>query len=171
MLRGEKIYLRALEPEDAELIFKWENDPDNWKVSNTLLPFSRHLIKQYVNTAQDVYVSRQARFIIETLDKTPVGAIDLFDFEPLHLRAGVGILIAEAANRNKGYASEALSLLVNYSFKHLQLQSLFCNILDDNEESKHLFTKAGFQIKGIKERWHKTPTGMKNELFLQLFND
>ena len=50
MLKGENIYLRALEPSDADLIFRWENNPSNWKISGTLLPFSKHLIEQYVNS-------------------------------------------------------------------------------------------------------------------------
>ena len=79
--------MRTLEPSDADIILKWENNPDNWSVSNTLVPFSRKLIEDYVSSAQDIYSVKQVRFII-CLVKTvrEIGAIDLFDFDPYHLK-------------------------------------------------------------------------------------
>ncbi|MFP5471866.1 MAG: GNAT family N-acetyltransferase [Bacteroidia bacterium] len=170
MLKGEKIHLRTLEPADAELIFKWENNPENWKVSSTLLPFSKHLIDKYVNSAQDLHLVKQVRFIIESLDGKALGTIDLFDYDSFHQRAGVGILIADTAQRGKGYAKEALELLIDYAFNHLLLNALFCNILEDNNESIALFKGRGFTITGNKHQWIRTPQGFKNELFLQLMN-
>lgn len=171
MLTGEDIHLRALEPSDADLIFRWENNPSNWKVSGTLLPFSKHLIEQYVNSAQDVYSVKQLRFIIESNDKKPLGTIDLFDFDPVNQRAGVGILIADSQERGKGYAKEALKLLIDYSFSYLMLHSLFCNILEDNNVSLNLFEDTGFSKVGLKKDWIKTPYGMVGEYLLQLIND
>lgn len=170
MLSSKNISLRALEPSDADLIFKWENNPSNWKVSGTMLPFSKHLIEQYVNSAQDIYAVKQLRFIIESNESKPLGTIDLFDYDPVHQRAGVGILIADAEDRGKGYAKEALDLLKEYAFNHLMLRSLFCNILESNEVSLNLFKGAGFKIVGLKEDWIKTPQGFQNEYLLQLIN-
>lgn len=170
MLKGENIYLRALEPSDADLIFRWENNPSNWKISGTLLPFSKHLIEQYVNSAQDIYSVKQLRFIIESNHKKPLGTIDLFDFDPINNRAGVGILIADSEERGKGYAKEALKLLIDYTFNHLSMRSLFCNILEDNKISLNLFESCGFEIVGLKKDWIKTPRGYQNEFLLQLIN-
>ena len=171
MLKGNSIRLRVLEPSDADLIFKWENTPENWKVSNTLLPFSKHLIEKYVNSAQDLHLVKQIRFIIESVEGKALGTIDLFDYDSFNQRAGVGILIADSAERGKGYAKEALELLIDYSFNHLLLKSLFCNILEDNKESIALFKGRGFTITGNKQQWIRTPQGYKDELFLQLMND
>lgn len=170
MLSNENIKLRALEPSDADLIFKWENNPSNWKVSGTLLPFSKHLIEQYVNSAQDVYAVKQLRFIIESIDGKPLGAIDLFDFDSVNQRAGIGILIADNAERGKGYAKEALNLFIEYSFNHLMLHSLFCNIMENNTVSLNLFEGAGFEKVGLKKDWIKTPQKMVGEYLLQLIN-
>ncbi|MGB1041434.1 MAG: GNAT family N-acetyltransferase, partial [Flavobacteriales bacterium] len=142
MLKGDKIYLRTIEPSDAQLMLQWENNPDNWAVSNTMVPFSEHLILQYVNSAQDIFATKQLRFIICLQeDDKPIGTIDLFEYDPLHRRAGIGVLIDEVSERNKGYANEAVQLIIRYSFERLDLHQLFCNIFESNEHSIRLFEK------------------------------
>ena len=100
-----------------------------------------------------------------------VGTVDLFDFDPFHLRAGVGILIASDKNRGKGYATMALKELIKYAFKTLQLNQLYCNISTDNEASMQLFQSCGFEMVGIKKKWIKTPTGYKDEAIFQLVHN
>lgn len=169
MLTATHIYLRTLEPSDASMMLKWENNPDNWAVSNTLVPFSEHLILQYVNSAQDIFATKQLRFIICLRDSDkPIGTIDLFEYDPLHQRAGVGVLIDEVSERNKGYATEALELMIRYSFERLNLHSLFCHIFELNTHSIQLFEKQGFEKMGIKKDWVKTKNGWENEGFYQL---
>ena len=97
----------------------------------------------------------------------PVGAIDLFDFEPYHLRAGVGVLVYKSDDRNKGYATDALEALSNYSFNVLGLKQLYANITADNNSSIHLFEKSGFKMVGIKKEWVKVPSGWKDEILFQ----
>lgn len=176
-LNGNHLLLRAIEPEDIDLLYTWENDTRFWKVSNTLVPFSRHVLKQYLDTAHlDIYTNRQLRLFIDELptssndlkQPTAIGCIDLFDFDPYHLRAGIGILIANEHDRRKGYASEALELLVNYCFDHLHLHQLYCNITVTNEASILLFKKHGFEITGVKKHWIREGTSYVDEFSLQL---
>jgi len=167
------IILRALEPEDVELLYTWENDHLIWQVSNTLIPFSRHILKKYIDNAhQDIYQAKQLRLMIDrkTRDgrQETVGAIDLFDFDPFHLRAGVGILIYGEENRNQGLATAALKELILYVFSTLQLHQLYCNISSDNQTSMKLFRRAGFEIVGTKKEWLKRPDGFTDEVLLQL---
>ena len=171
MLKGGQIYLRTLEPSDADIIWKWENNSDNWRVSNTLVPFSRKLIKDYVNSAQDIYSIKQLRFIICLLENDKeIGAIDLFDFDPYHHKVGVGILIAELQDRRNGYAKEAVLLIKEYCFNHLNLHQVYCNILSKNKASIDLFEKSGFTICGTKKDWIKNKEGWLDELMLQSFS-
>lgn len=168
-----QITLRAIEPDDTDLIYSWENETDIWQVSNTITPFSRHIIEQYIlNSHQDIFSAKQLRLMIDCIENNEIktiGTIDLFDFEPMHRRAGTGILIA-SAYRGKGYASLALEQLKNYAFKTLQLNQLYCNITEDNEISVKLFCKHGFKICGKKEDWLLVEGNWKNELILQCFN-
>ena len=168
-LTGEKISLRAIEPQDIDVLYQWENDTENWLISNTQTPFSRFVLEQYIASAhEDIYSAKQLRLIICDPENKAVGGIDLFDFEPNHLRAGIGILISEKTDRKKGYASEALNLLINYCFDTLNLHQIYCNITTDNEASILLFQKHGFQITGIKKQWIRDGGKFKDELILQL---
>lgn len=168
-LKGEYVFLRAIEPEDADFIMATENDESFWEISNTQTPFSRHIIEQYVKNAyKDIYEVKQLRLIIETNKGVKLGMIDLFDFDFKNKRAGVGVLIKNTEDRQKGYGKEALQLLVNYSFDRLHLHQLYCNISEDNIQSLKLFENAGFNKVGLKKDWNFSGGKFKNEFLLQL---
>ncbi|MFV0378234.1 MAG: GNAT family N-acetyltransferase [Mangrovibacterium sp.] len=163
-----KISLRPLEPEDLELLYQWENDSRVWPVSNTLSPFSRFVLRQYIEEShRDIYETKQLRLIIQTESGKAVGAIDLFDFEPYHQRAGIGILIYAETDRQQGYASDALKAMCRYGTEILGLHQLYANIGANNPVSVSLFEKCGFQLSGTKKDWLKTKNGRTDELFYQ----
>ena len=121
-LEGELTRLRALEAEDVDLLYVWENDPAVWGVSGTLAPFSRHTLRRFLDEQRfDLYAARQLRLVVETLDGRAVGLVDLFEFEPVDLRAGIGILIHGAGDRGRGFASDALDVLCRYARQVLGL--------------------------------------------------
>lgn len=171
-LKGDSIYLRALEPEDLEFIYTIENDESIWEVSNTQTPYSRFLIRQYLENAhQDIFEARQLRLAIcQDEDFPAIGLIDLFDFDPKNHRAGIGILIHSEVNRNQKIGSEALGLLIRYSFEHLNLHQLYANIGEANEASKALFTKFGFRYVGLKKDWNLIKGVYQDEAVYQLIN-
>lgn len=171
-LQGSTIYLRALEPEDLDFIYSIENDEDIWPVSNTATPYSRFLIRQYLENAhQDIFEAKQLRLAICIKStQNPIGLIDLFDFDPQNQRAGIGIIIKEGSNRNNGYGKEALGLLINFAFTHLQVHQLYANIGIDNAASIALFTTFGFACAGIKKDWNKVNNQYCDEALYQLIN-
>jgi len=168
-LKDDLITIRALEPEDIDLLYEWENSEDNWAVSQTIAPFSKHTLAIYIRDSdRDIYEAKQLRMMITTHAGKTVGAIDLFDFDPLNLHAGVGILIHDPEDRSKGYATSALDLMVRYCFEKLGLHQIYVNILTDNKESMKLFSKAGFQLIGTKKDWVRDGGIWKDEHLLQL---
>lgn len=171
-LKGKNIYLRALEPEDLDFIHTIENDETVWEISNTQTPYSKFLIKQYLDHAhKDIFEVKQLRLVISSYDEMALGMIDLFDFDFKNSRAGVGILVKEPSDRLKGYGREALRLLIDYSFTHLGLRQLYCNISEGNEASLKLFTNHGFEQVGLKKDWNKINGSYKNEYLFQLINN
>lgn len=170
MLSGKTLELRALELADVDLLYNWENDSKLWHLSNTVVPFSRFTLEQYIlNAEQDVYSSKQLRLMIDKKSggkRVTIGTIDIFDFDPANKRAGLGILIVEK-ERKKGYASEALEILMDYCFQVLHLHQLYCNISVGNDASMHLFKKNGFTEVGKKKDWLHIRNTWVDEIMLQ----
>lgn len=170
-LKGEKIFLRALEPDDLDFLFSVENDEEFWEVSSTNAPFSKFILKQYLeNSHKDIYEVKQLRLVICANDGCPAGFIDLFDFEPQHRRAALGIVIKSKLHRQKGFGAEALDLLCKYSFTHLGLHQVYANVGVDNVSSRSLFEKAGFENTAQKKDWVLVNGTFKDELLYQLIN-
>ena len=169
-LKGTKIYLRALEPEDLEFVYAVENNEAIWEVSNTQTPYSRFLIRQYLENAhQDIYEAKQLRLAICKNDSADaIGLIDLFDFDPKNKRAGVGIIIQDESDRHSGYGKEALGLVIGYAFNQLQLHQLYANISTENSASLSLFTTFGFEKIGVKKDWNFTRNCFHDEALFQL---
>lgn len=170
-MEGNLVALRALEPSDVERLYKWENDPDVWTVSNLVCPYSKHTLRQFVETSmQDLYAAKQLRLMIdERATRATVGVIDIFDFDPLHRRAGIGILI-EKSRRQQGFAEESLALVKAYLFDFLHLNQIYCDIITDNVASLKLFQNAGFTICGTKKSWVLTKNQYKDVHILQCLN-
>ena len=167
-LKYGKISLRPIEPEDIDLLYDWENNMEIWEVSNTRTPFSKYILAEYLKeSAKDIYETKQLRLVIQNKTGEAVGAVDLFDFDPYHMRAGIGILIHKTENRNRGYASDALIAIFGYATEVLGLKQLFANISVKNVASIHLFEKEGFVKSGVKKSWIKTLQGWDDELFFQ----
>ena len=171
-LSNKKINLRALEPEDLEFLYKIENNESFWEVSHTQTPFSKYVLKQYLENAHlDIYETKQLRLIIEeNSTQKQVGMIDLFDFNPKHKRAGIGILIHPDFQK-KGFASEALSLLIKYAFTYLGLHQLYANITEDNIKSISLFKQQNFKKVGLKKDWLLCEGNFKDEVLFQLIKE
>ncbi len=170
-LKGNHIYLRALEPEDFDFLYHLENNESIWEVSGTITPYSKHLLGHYLENAhRDIYDVKQLRLAICEVSSKVVGLVDLFDFDPKHRRAGLGIVVLKSENRNKGIGAEAIDLLMRYAFRILDLHQLFVNVGADNEASIHLFQKMGFLQVGIKKDWIFSNGNYKDELLFQKIN-
>lgn len=172
-LSGKHIRLRALEPDDLQLLYQVENNEHIWEVSGTVSPYSKFVLKQYLDNAhRDIFEVKQLRLVVEDLKKgSAVGLIDLYDFDPRHKRAGLGIVIFEQAERRKGYATEAIGLLTAYCFTYLDMHQVFACIGQKNTMSQALFEKCGFVQNGHRKDWLLRADGFEDELFYQLIRN
>ncbi|WP_027067280.1 GNAT family N-acetyltransferase [Maribacter sp. Hel_I_7] len=171
-LKGKQIYLRALEQKDLNFLYELENNTEVWEVSGTITPFSKDVLQLYLDNAhRDIYDVKQLRLVICTNEHKSVGLIDVFDFDPNHRRAGIGIIVLDENQRNKGIGAEAIILLCDYLFDVLGLKQVYANILEENAPSLHLFKKLNFVTVGIKKDWVRFKNTFKNELLLQKINN
>jgi diamine N-acetyltransferase len=170
MLQNETILLRAVEPEDLEVLYKWENDTSIWDVGNTRQPYSMYMLKQYIEQVdKNIYEAGQLRLmIVDKITETALGTVDLFDLDMHHSRIALGLYI-ESSNQGKGYATQTLHLIENYVFNFLQINQLYCQISTSNIASKLMFEKEKYETNGILKNWIKTPNGYEDIIVFQRF--
>ena len=159
--------LRALEPADVDLLYLWENDPEVWRVGGTTSPLSYERIAQFVEEQNyDLYATRQMRLVVEC-EGVAIGTLDIVDFDPQHLRFGIGILIYAAEARRKGYARAAIEAVKRYARETLALKQIWASIAADNEASIALFEGCGFTLCGTRKSWLRRHDGYVDQLEYQ----
>ena len=168
MLKSDKLKLRAVEPEDLDLMYLIENDTELWPFGQASVPFSHFALKQYIaECSNDFFHDRQLRLVIETADGNSVGFVDLQNYEPLHHRAEVGIVVVPEQQR-KGLATEALRLLAGYVSTHLGIHQLYALVPEGNVASIALFRKCGYKETATLEDWLNSPAGWQSVRAFQL---
>ena len=168
MLSDNLTRLRALEPDDLDILYNVENDVALWAVGNTNAPYSREVLRQYLlSTTCDIYTDKQLRLVVETHGGKAVGMVDLLSFDAMNARAEVGIVTLDA-HRQKGYGRSALHQLVGYSREVLHLHQLYAYVASDNQPSLRLFQSCGFVAACELRDWLKTSSGYQSVVLMQL---
>jgi diamine N-acetyltransferase len=169
LLENENLLLRALEPEDLDILYQWENNAELWKYGSTLMPYSKFALRDYLtDSLQGIMYTRQLRLMaIEKESRTTIGTVDLFDYDPIHQRAAIGILV-DAPFRRKGYGEQILNLTAGYVFRILHLTQLYAYIPLSNASSFNLLSKCGYEQAGLLKSWLKTADGFEDVHLMQL---
>lgn len=170
-LTGKQIELRAVEPEDLDALYRWENDSSLWIYGSTVSPFSRYLLKQYIeNYTADITRDKQLRLIIMRKESRQViGAIDCFDYDITNRKAAIGLLI-DPDHKRQGFGRDALETFVEYAFRFLHLHQLYVHIPVCNTASIALFRTCGFHESTRLKDWIRLPHGYADALIFQKFN-
>lgn len=145
LLNDGTLTLRALEPEDVDALYEWENLSEYWRQGCTLAPYSRENLRRYIDEYRaDPFATGELRLMAETVaTHARVGLIDLYDVEVRHRRAFIGILTAPAHQR-QGYGLRSLRLICAYCSRHLGLVQVLAVVPSDNAASVALFYATGF---------------------------
>ncbi|MDE6303228.1 MAG: GNAT family N-acetyltransferase [Paramuribaculum sp.] len=169
LLKSDRIVLRAPEPDDLDIMTEWENDTRLWRIGSTVAPYSRHCLKKYIdNYCGDIFADQQLRLMVTEISTGgTIGAVDIFEFDPLNLRAAVGIIISESV-RKQGFGRESLELTADYCRRRLGLHQLYCLVPEDNEISLSLFKSVGFTITGRLRSWLREGRSYRDVFTLQL---
>ncbi len=155
LLENNNIRLRAVEPEDAGVMWDVETDSRQWIQNAMMAPISRQMLVDYaLSYDADPFRAGQLRLLVERIrDKAPVGIADLYNISASHRNAFIAIYILPPY-RHQGIATEAIALLENYAFKLLNIRHLCAKIIDDNEVSINLFCKCGYLLRGEIPEWY-----------------
>lgn len=170
-LMNDRLYLRAVEPEDLDLMYQMENDPGMWDISSFTVPYSRYVLKQYIEGSQsDMFADKQLRLmIVRREDNRTLGTVDVTDFVPLHSHGAVGIAV-HGDYRQEGYAADALKMLCEYVFNFLCIRQLYAHVAVENEASVRLFASCGFTQCGLLKDWLRTKDGYRDAVLMQCIN-
>ena len=163
------ISLRMAEPEDAAQIYRWENDRNLWRVSETTSPVSLFQIEQFLLGNADLNANGQQRLMVVLDGERTIGSVDLFDYDPINSRVGIGVLI-DVEYRGRGFATTAIRLCLDYLFNNLMVLQVHCIVDETNGESQRLFERLGFEKRGCRHDWIKTPQGYLDVVFYQKIN-
>lgn len=164
------IQLRPLEPEDLQLLYEIENDPELRATSTLGAPCSRYAIKQYIAQAGSIHETGQLRLIIQTQEPpstpTSAGTVDLTNYSPVDARAEVGITLLKPF-RGKGIALAALTRLEAYAATYLRIHSLYAIVPQANQPSRNLFVRAGFAPVATLPHWLYRSQNYEDAILLQ----
>jgi len=151
--QGEHIRLRAIEPSDADLFFNWNLDSDRARHLDFVWPpRSLAAVRAWCDEQSKKQLENDAyAWVIVNLQGEPLGTIATHHCDR---RVGVfsyGVDIAEE-HRRKGYAAEAIRLVLRYYFEELRYQKCSVTAHSDNEASLQLHDALGFQREGVIRR-------------------
>ena len=148
-----QVNLRALEPEDLDMLYQIENDVELWGISSTNVPYSRFVLHEFMaSTTGDIYTDKQVRLVIENEQKQPIGLADIMSFDPKNRRAELGLVITRPLRRC-GYAKAALQKIHQLALHTLHLHQVYVIIDADNEPSLALFRRIGYQESARLPEW------------------
>ena len=166
----DEIILRALEPEDLDVLYSIENDIELWNVGYTTVPYSRYLLHDYIaNSTCDIYADKQLRLLAVTKDGGDVvGIVDITDYNPQHNRAELG-LVVRRQYRNMGYGSIIVKQMIEYAHQVIHLHQLYVVVDIENTPSIDLFNNNGFRLSHYIEDWLYDWEKYKKAVFLTLF--
>lgn len=164
-----KVTLRAMEPEDLEMLYRIENDMELWGMGCTNVPYSKYVLHDYIaNATGDIFADKQVRLIVENRSQEAVGIVDLVNYDPKHARAEVGIVI-QRAYRRMGYGRDALCQILDYGRRILHLHQIFAIVGESNVVSKMLFQNVGFQGDNLLKDWLQGSEGYESAYLMQYF--
>ena len=160
-----------MEPVDLDALFEIENDSTMWNISDTLVPYSRDLLSKYLQeSVKDIFEVKQVRLAISPKESEElIGLVDLFQFEPHHRRAGIGIIVKKD-HQQKGIATHAVQLMTQYAFRFLGLHQVFAHVPLNNPGSQRLFENSGFTLSGTLKEWMKDKSGYTDVMIYQMMN-
>lgn len=172
LLSDGQISLRSPEPEDLESMYAIENNPELWSVSSTTVPYSRYLLRQYIETSSaDIFVDKQVRMVIQReADKRLLGLVDLTDLDVRNNRAEIGVVVLNEF-RGQGIGTQALLLICRYAFDFLHIHQLYAYVAADSLACIRMFAKCGFECQVVLKEWVKcSEKDYKDVVLLQRLN-
>jgi RimJ/RimL family protein N-acetyltransferase len=148
ILRSERVYLRALEPADAELVHGWYEHADTARLMGEM---PRSLARRRADAEAATGEAGRDWFafvICLVADDRPIGRADVFEIDKLNGSAGFGLAIGEHELRGSGLGTEAVNVILDFCFGQLRLERVWLVTDSVNLKAQHVYEKAGLVHEG-----------------------
>lgn len=150
VIYGQRVRLRAVEREDVKKFHEWINDPEVTAGLSLYLPMSMVDEETWFETML-TRPPQQKAMAIEAREGEGwrlIGNCAFFDVDTVARSAEFGIMIGDKAFWNKGYGTEAVTLLLRHGFETLNLNRVALRVYADNPRARRSYEKAGFVLEG-----------------------
>ena len=158
-LRGERVYLRPLEPDDADLVSRWYADDRVRKLmGDPPASFARR--RQRYEDAVKEDGDSVYRFIICRLeDDVAVGRTDIFEVDRANGSCAFGIAIGDPGLWGQGLGTDAVAAIVDFAFGELRMERVWLDTDAENTRAQAVYAKAGFTVEGrLRHAWFQDGT-------------
>ncbi|GII52134.1 N-acetyltransferase [Planotetraspora thailandica] len=160
MLTGDRVRLRAIEPSDAEFLWRWHNDPEVMRWMDDPYPPSLARIAKDIGE-RDAGTYDNLVLMIETLAERTIGVVALRGAQPETGAAELDIYLGERDTWGQGYATDAMRVICRYGFEKMRLHRISLTAVAENAAARHVYQKVGFVEEGrLREafrrdgKWH-----------------
>lgn len=173
MIGGKKIRLIILEEHHLEDIVKGWNNPEMRKFLGGFIPHTKEAEREWIQSAQQQMKNMSSYyFVIEDLSTSRfIGTVSLNAINWISKSSGIGIAIHNPQDWEKGYGSEAMQLLIDFGWKHLNLRRIELSVYDFNERAKHVYEKLGFKEWGIAHQKYFIDGEYIDTHYMEIFRD
>jgi RimJ/RimL family protein N-acetyltransferase len=147
-ITGDRIYLRPIDVEDADLFVLWLNDKEIREYWGATSPLNKIREKEFLEPFYKDDRNVALGIVLKENDQL-IGYTGLYGISVYHRRAELGILIGDKACWSKGYGTEAMNLILKHGFDQLNLHRIYLFVLDFNPRAIRAYEKVGFKKEGV----------------------
>lgn len=167
-IRGGRVFLRPLEPEDLETTHGWYQDGEFRRIMGEpprSLAQRRRRYDEQLGGHGDTFFS----FAVCRLDDgRMVGRMDLFHIDRVNGSAAFGIGIGVPEDRGQGYGPDAVNALVDFCFGELRLERVWLVTDEDNLHAQATYRRCGFALEARRRRAYVDRGRMRDEIRMSL---
>jgi RimJ/RimL family protein N-acetyltransferase len=151
---GKLVRLRAREPEDEPLLYKWFNDPEVTEFLSMRYPLSHATEKKFIEDSSEVAYTT-ASFAVETIaDSRLIGGVGLSPRSPENRSAELGITIGDKTCWDGGYGTDTMRTVCRFGFEMMNLHRIELQVYADNARARRVYEKVGFKVEGCLRESH-----------------
>ncbi|MFW9909145.1 MAG: GNAT family N-acetyltransferase [Candidatus Thorarchaeota archaeon] len=174
MLVGEKARLVPLEEEKhLDYIVEHWNNPEMRLFLGGYIPMTRNAEREWIQTAEEQMKNRRGfNFAIEKIPHGDIiGSCALHDVDWLSRSCGLGIAIYAEKDWNQGLGTEALQLLIDFGWTHLNLRRIELSVHSHNPRAQRVYEKLGFKVYGTAHGKYYINGGYVDTNYMELFRE